>query len=621
MSDFIIQFGDHIASESIVQSLSQRPWLQDRPIHSRKYPWGQLILQESPGMAHAPYIDVNNIVGCVGRPRSLNKPLVNTSATDFCLKLANQWGDSADLKKLLNSLTGMFALVKASAHSISIMTDHMGAQPVYSAHNSNGDLVGIGTDVETLAIISGRQQDFDQVSLGELLVHNNISFPFSSRDGITEFQPASVIGIQFNDFRPSIIETILWMPEEHDSSEKGLVDELVDRMRAAGSDIAMSADSIGVTLSGGLDSRAVLAVLPQDKVTAITYVTHENYETDTARIVAEKFGCNHVFACRSEDYFSRLLLENGPAILGMERRAMLHGVCIPESGLSNKFDVIVGGQLSDTYLKDHYMPKWQREYFRPKGPKERLGVLLRKIANIPQPIHLPGIGSNLGRYRLEQFLSAEVRQQVRSRRAVRLDAVKKIRPSTADEWVRFWPTSRQDDSAHIMGNSKLFAFETLFLHRYITDFAPKLFPVDRYSGAIASKAFAILYGELGYIHDANTGQLPGVRKRNSAQIAALGSKPQEAKVWNNVPNSWFDLVALQKYAPEWQKKRRELETSDALDMLDSIIDRPAAELIANYAEDLGPTFKQMFFQIALMIDKGLKQQYFRGREIEQNGYE
>ena len=59
-------------------------------------------------------------------------------------------------------------------------------------------------------------------------------------------------------------------------------------MRAAGSDIAQSVDSIGVTLSGGLDSRAVLAVLPQDKVTAITYVTHENYETDTAQAVAKQ---------------------------------------------------------------------------------------------------------------------------------------------------------------------------------------------------------------------------------------------------------------------------------------------------------------------------------------------
>ncbi len=606
MSDFIIQFGNSIAPDRIVQALRQRPWLKDRPIHLKAYAWGQFILQESPGMKHSPYIDSESLVGCVGRPRFLNNHRGNKLSKNFCLNLAGQWGDSVDLKVLLNGLTGMFSLVKVSSGKISILTDHMGAQPVYCAYNTKGKLVGIGTDVEALAILSDRQQDFDPVSLGELLVHNNISFPFSSRKGITEFQAASAISIDFNNLTPSINETVLWIPEEPDSAEKGLVDELVDRMRAAGSDIAQSADSIGVTLSGGLDSRAVLAVLPQDKVTAITYVTHENYETDTAQAVAKQFGCKHVFARRSEDFFCRLLLENGPAILGIERRAMLHGLCVPESGLSNKFDVILGGQLSDTYLKDHYMPKWQREYFRPKGPKERLGVLLRKMLNIPQPVHLPGIGSNLGRYRLEMYLSEDVRQQVRERRAHRLNEVQKIRPSTAEEWVKFWPTSRQDDLAHIMGNSKLFAFETLFLHRYITEFATKLMPADRYSGAIASQAFAILYGELGDINDANTGQLPGIKKSSTMRIADLGTKPQDAKVWNNVPNSWFDMVALQKYAPEWQNRRLELGVSGALDILNPIIDLPATQLIADYSEDLGPTFNQMFFQLAFVIDKVLK---------------
>jgi hypothetical protein len=173
--------------------------------------------------------------------------------------------------------------------------------------------------------------------------------------------------------------------------------------------------------------------------------------------------------------------------------------------------------------------------------------------------------------------------------------------------VKFWPTSRQDDLAHIMGNSKLFAFESLFLHRYITEFATKLLPENRYSGAVASKAFAILYGELGHIHDANTGQLPGVGKDKDIRLADLGTKPRGAKQWNNLPNSWFDMVALQKYAPEWQSKRLELKGSGGLDVLDPIIDRPATQLIADYSDDLGPTFNQMFFQLALVIDKGLKQ--------------
>ena len=54
MSDFIIQFGNLVPAEQIVRALSQRPWLQDRPIHVKAYPWGQLILQEPPGAGYAP---------------------------------------------------------------------------------------------------------------------------------------------------------------------------------------------------------------------------------------------------------------------------------------------------------------------------------------------------------------------------------------------------------------------------------------------------------------------------------------------------------------------------------------------------------------------------------------
>jgi len=607
MSDFILQFGDSLSGKKTAQSLSQRPWLKDRPIHIKAYSWGQLILQEPPGAGYSPCIDGEVLVGCAGRPRFLRKSRMAKPKDNFCTDLAKQWSDSENAKQLQENLTGIYALIKSRANKVVILTDPMGGQPVYSAYSPDGKLVAIGTDVETLAMLSDRQQDYDSVSLGELLVYNNISFPFSSRNGITEFQPAAEITIDPQDY-PAVKERVLWTPREPNcANSKDLVDNLVDSMRAAGSDIASSADSIGITLSGGLDSRAVLSLFPRDQVTAITYVTHENYETDTARAVASQFGCDHIFARRSEDFFCRLLLENGPAILGTERRAMLHGLCIPEAGLADKFDVILGGQLSDTYLKDHYMPKWQREHFRSKAPKERLGILLRKILHIPQPAHLPGIGSNMGRYRLEKFLSSEIRTQVRERRALRLQQVQEIRPKTAEEWVRFWPTSRQDDLAHIMGNSKLFPFETLFSHRYITDFATRLLPAERYSGKVASQAFAILYGELGLINDANTGQLPGAKKSSDVRIAELGTQPRGATCWNNVHNSWFDLVGLQKYAPEWQQKRLELEKSEALDVLNPLLDRPASQLAGNYIEELGPTFNQMFFQLALMIEKQLKQ--------------
>lgn len=602
MSDFIVQFGDHCTSSKLKNQLKNKPWMADRQIYIENYLWGQVILQCPADPYYAPYKAAGQLVACIGRPRFL-KP--SRGGLGFNHQLSEFWCEVTD-RDFFDDLTGVFALLKASTDQLLVARDHMGSQPVYRAHNSLGQLVAIGTDVELLALAAGNECDFDPVSLGELLVYNSISFPYSSRNGIEEFNPGVVIEVVPDKGAINVTEHSYWQPTEPAQLQEGLADDLVDRMRAAGADIANSCDKIAVTLSGGLDSRAVLSVLPNHQVTALTYVTHSNFETDIAREVSRAYGCEHVFAKRSEDYFERVLLSLGPELLGTERRAMLHGLCILESDLHKQFDVILGGQLSDTYLKDHYMPKWQRESLRPKGPKERLGVILRKMLTIPEPVHLPGIGSNMGRYLLEQYLSAEIRGLVCARRNKRLEQVRLVRPTTAEEWVKFWPTSRQDDLSHILGNSKLFSFESLFSHKYIIDFATQLLPEQRYCGAVASKAFAILYANLAHIPDANTGRPPGTYgTKKSVRKRRRPSENATMAVWNNVSDSWFDMVALQKFSPQWQVKRQELANSAALAKLDSIIDRSATELINTYSDDLGPTFNQMFMQLATVMDQRL----------------
>jgi hypothetical protein len=602
MSDFIIQFGDNCPASEIEHVLQNRPWMGHRGVHVQQYLWGQVIIQVPFDSQYIPYKDGERLVACVGRPRFLQ---ATKNSQSFNQRLHDSWPKANNIN-LFNTLTGMFALLKVSNRKISIVRDQMGAQPVYRAYNNQQKLVGIGTDVEILAMIAGRDADFDPVSLAELLVYNSITFPYSSRLGIEEFEPGVVINILPEE--PDVVsdQQSYWQPQEPEHAQPDLVDDLVDRMRAVGSDIAKSADKIGVTLSGGLDSRAVLSVLPKHQVTALTYVTHKNFETDIAQEVAAAYGCQHIYAKRSEDYFVRVLLNSGPALLGIERRAMLHGLCIPESGLQDEFDVILGGQLSDTYLKDHYMPKWQRELLRPKGAKERIGIVLRNILGIPQPVYLPGIGSNLGRYLLERYLSPELRQQVHSRRKKRLAEVRKLRPTTAEEWTKFWPTSRQDDLSHILGNSKLFSFESLFSHKYIVDFAAQLLPEQRYSGAIASQAFSILYAHLSDIPDANTGRLPQDQQAiHPVRVKRQPLKTADMADWNNVSDSWFNMAALQKLSPQWQEQRQQLASSAALGILDPIIDRPASQLLSTYSEELGPTFNQMFMQLVTAIDTKL----------------
>ena len=75
--------------------------------------------------------------------------------------------------------------------------------------------------------------------------------------------------------------------------------------------------------------------------------------------------------------------------------------------------------------------------------------------------------------------------------------------------------------------------------------------------------------------------------------------------WNNVSDSWCDMVTLQELSPDWQERRRLLADSAALATLDPLITKSATQLISAYSEDLGPTFNQMFMQLATVIDARL----------------
>jgi len=607
MSDFIVQFDATVPADRITEMLTQSNYLKDREVDVVDFDWGRLFMLRAPGGISNLHRFDDEALGFIGRPRFVEEPSIRMGSESFFRKLKDCRADAGELSR---QLTGMYCLLRCNRDTVEIDTDMMGAQPVYQALSSSGKRVAIGTNVEVLAEIAGRVHDFDTTSLAELLVFSNITFPYSSRNGISELEPACrfSVSIAQTDRSQTVSEEIFWEPVEQisqDSPDKR-VDELVARMRSTGDDIASSSGEIGLTLSGGLDSRAVLSVLPAEQVTAITYVTHENFETDTARRVAETYGCRHVFARRDEDYFSRVLLQDGPVLMGMERRAMLHGLCMVDAGLDDRFDVILGGQLSDTYIKHHYMPKWQREIYRPKGPREKTTRLVRKLLGIPQPVAVPGVLSTMGRYLLTRFLSEDSRAAVEARRSTRLEEVRKIRPQTCEEWVRFWPTSRQDDLSHVMGNMKLLQFETLFSHRHIVEFATTMSPWERYDGRIANKAFSVLYGSgLDAIHDANTGLSPGVAKGKGKSVSKIvpGDKGIESKPWNNVATSWFDLVTLQQADREWDATRTRLRDAEAFDVLLPLLGPSARDISTGYQDFLGPTFNQMFIQLGLCVSR------------------
>ncbi|WP_425398146.1 asparagine synthase-related protein [Aeoliella sp.] len=610
MSDFVIQFGHPQRVEHIVKQLRDRPGLESRCVQVEQFAWGRVILQLPRSKELIPWRDNTRLLACVGRPRLIGDNILHDE--QYLSRLALKWPNS-DPSRLLDELTGLFALLACNDKIIEIITDPLGAQPVYTAHAPSGKLVGMGTDVESLAVLSERGTDFDQVSVAELLVYNNVTFPFSTRHGIQEVSPGAHIQIGSLDGAPSYTESVYFSPSEPATEvpNRQLMQSTVEAIQSAAADITKGVDTVAVTLSGGLDSRVVLAALPASlERTAVTYATHENLETETAQLVAQAAGATHMFAWRSEDYFSDLLLNRGPRLLGMERRAATHGMCIIDNQLDERFDVVLGGQLSDTLFKGHYQPWKQQIRLQSNGPLQRGKNLAKCVLGRSTRHHPPSATSTIGRFQLERELLPHVRAEVRNRRRQRVLEVQKLRPTTAEEWARFWPISRQDDIAHVLGNAKLFPFESLFLHRSLIRTAMDYTPSQRLNGWLANQAYSQVFGRLGTIVNANTGRpARSYQARRPARSSVQDRSIEGAGVrpWNRVQHSWVDNVLMQKLDPAWQDVRQRLASSPVLDVFAEILRRSPKALVQEYDEELPGSMNQMYIQLAMQMDRLLHQ--------------
>jgi asparagine synthetase B (glutamine-hydrolysing) len=604
MADILILFGEGRDAAGGRVSLRERPGMRGHKIHEMRFAWGQAVLQQPLGRGFAPSTTGGRTIACVGRPtvRGTGVGRDSDAFGAWVHRVASGRSVAECADGVSDALSGMYAIFEISEHSVVVITDHMGFRPVYAARDSAGSLRGLGTHLESLAVATGLDSDIDPVSVGELFAHNYVTFPFTTRNGIRELDPCSVVIV--DAIERELRSRVMWEPTEPASfpGRSTIRDRLGSALREAGADLVRDCERVGVLLSGGFDSRAVLAAMPAGcDVTALTYVTRENRETRVASEVSRAAGVDRVAVLRGEDYFPALV-GRGLDLIGMELRANCHGVCLFDNGLANSFDVIIGGQLSDTLLKDHFMPLDRRQSLRPVGVRE----MLRRTVKGPEPAKRAGPGHTTGREAIEAALVPEIRRRVRDRKETRLEVVRKVRPTTADEWHRFWPCSRQDDSAHTLGNSRITCSDTLFAHQAVVDVSREFAPRLRVDGRLTNSVFCELCGVLADIENANTG-LPAnaspSRIRRDRKSRARGEYSAGAgQDWNDVETSWVNPVVMQRRSAFWVEGRQRLARSCAAEILDGVIARGGKAVLSEYQDDLPSTSNHIAFQLGLWLE-------------------
>lgn len=607
MSDFIIQIGEMLTPEQVAEMLRDRPGMKNRPLVIRRFDWGSAVIQPPPGRGYQPFEENGKLFACTGRPRMIGISHENSGENGFCRELAQSL--EHDLAtELPASITGMFALAMFQSDGFRVVTDMLGSQPVYKAENASKDVVCVGTNADLVTAIVGHRRELDLVSIGEFLVYDQISFPFTTYQRTTEIDPASVHQWHCKSGRTIASSNAYWQPSEPTiwPSRDDIADELESALRSAAEEIARGTHRIAVTLSGGRDSRTVLALMRAKGLeAALTYCTRENRETEVATQVARVAGVRHLLVRRDPHFYGNVL-ERTMALIGSEVRGEAHGFAVADAHLAEHFDVIVGGYLSDTLLKDHFMPLAQRERLRKKSLRERMISVFRAQTRPPTSTRWAAS---------RDMLCPDIRDQVESRRQKRLIQIADIRPQSSEEWQGFWPISRQHDVGSALANSRLFCADELFYFRRVLEVATRISPEDRYSGTVAHLTFNRLCGPLNALINANTGVAASAdngeegrffkKLRRTGRLDEFRSLPVSDAPWNDVQHSWADPVKLLLHSPDWQRYREEIIRSNANDVLRSILSAKSRDMVTRFEPDGDPRASMALIQAGLHIKGSL----------------
>ncbi len=206
----------------------------------------------------------------------------------------------------LCSINGSFALIDIKEDEVTIVSDRFGSIPVFYARLASGEvvistgyqsLIGLLTPEETGTINEEAIYEFLYMRrlFGTKTYHSNVECL------------ASATCMQVSTKSKKIRMKTYWKPKSEQLSNVRECSQLLEESleKAVNRKLADDEKKHGLMLSGGLDSRVLLAI-GRDRYTSFTNTPKINNEYYIAAELAKLAGSRHFHILRPTNYFSRI---------------------------------------------------------------------------------------------------------------------------------------------------------------------------------------------------------------------------------------------------------------------------------------------------------------------------
>ena len=452
--------------------------------------WGCLVASDNRFAGLAPWEDDDGIIVIAGGPLiDLPDQERYTGRSRYTRRLLDEVRDD-DACDWFTAASGAFAacIVDKRTGRVRIVTDIAGLLPVFTAGSGTARVVG--SRLTPVAHAAPGGAELDPAAVGEFTLHGPVTFPYTLYRGVTQLAPGSVFTLASGG---DVAQRVYWQPREDNpyatlgEAARALRDGFRDDLAR----ICAGKERIALFLSGGEDSRTVLRSVPDGvRVDCFTLTDSLNREARLAGRIARACGQPWHFLQRSPDHYLKDLKYIGRYIGHECSIDKLHFVGLPAEADLAAYDAVLGGLLSDFYLKGA-RAKFIHRRFR--------GFSL--WPSRPRPVTASDVyaGTEEQIFAMSRFLSDDIVREIHARKMAHVAYVRTLRPSSVAEWWWMWPASQTASTEQHNGDRRCFrAYEPFTLNNIIAVSAavPLAWKANR---ALFHRAFAGVNGRLGWI--------------------------------------------------------------------------------------------------------------------------
>ncbi len=464
-------------------------------------------------------------------------------------------------------LNGSFALIVYDAvrRRVSLVSDRMNTRPLY--YFQAGRELVVATHVAALTAHPDCPRTLDRQSLHELIAYRQVLGANTIYDGIRWMEPGSIVTFDGATSRTRAYWRMRW--REPDFPQRDLPDLIAEAVRAAVRRRRAPGIRHGVFLSGGLDSRIILAAA-EEPLPCLTLGDVETGQLRCAREAAAIKGAPHHFLPVSPDDFWSCF-EEGVRLTGGIYGCQ-HNHFLPVLDRTREHcDVAFSGGYLDTILRGSFMPARRIAFggvsasvpWPASLPSGDLPSLLARSQKTASPVSL--VRSVLSR-------EAEAEHEDRLRWGMRnaLVGFESDYPHHAWSYVMMRSMPHNLGFPNVLSIRSRMEVELVAWDHELLEIALRLppgwvMPDNAYRSALAllSPALARLqYANDGMPADAN------VYLRTASRMLGASARAVETRLLGNRPlngsASWLDFCGMLRQAGPLRRRLEDLPRSEAL---------------------------------------------------------